>query len=305
MKSLDVESLANFIHDTVTRIGLDWNYCVALFYSGESVRSGRFSGVQARLRAKSPEAIYIHCLAHKLNSVIASCVESVGTVGSFFSLVQTLYTIISNSSTRHQLFVEAQKAAELPVLELERSASTRWSYWYRSISNVRLQYECILAVLSAVSEGAHGEARAEAAGLQKKMESFLVIFQLHYIEAIMRAKNSLSQQLQAVDLVISRSCTLIQATRSELTDLRSDASSVLLFEKAKEFATELEIEVPAVNEPATRPSSVGQKGRPRRTQNITKLLKQFVTTSTLGKNCIESGNRTTNLVDEMKREYIY
>ena len=168
------------------------------------------------------KAFYIHCYAHKLNLVIASCVESVGTVGSFFSLVQTLYTFISNSNTRHQLFVEAQKAAELPVLELGRSAATRWSYWYRSISKVRLRYECILAVLSAVSEGANGEARAEAAGLQKKMESFLVIFQLHYIEAIMRATNSLSQQLQAVDLVISRSRTLIQATRSELTDLRSD-----------------------------------------------------------------------------------
>ena len=181
-------------------------------------------------------------------------------IGSFFSLVQTLYTFISNSNTRHQLFVEAQKAAELPVWELERSAATRWSYWYRSISKVRLRYEYILAGLSAVSEGADGEARAEAAGLQKKMESFLVIFQLHYMEAITRATNSSSQQLQAVDLFISRSRTLIQATRSKLTDLRSDASFVSLFEKAKEFATKLEIEVPALNEPATRPSSVGQKG---------------------------------------------
>ncbi|XP_065578586.1 zinc finger MYM-type protein 1-like [Artemia franciscana] len=141
IKSLDAESLANFIHDTVTKIGMDRNYCVAQFYDGESVRSGRFSGVQARLRAKFPQAIYIHCLAHKLNLVVASCVESVSTVGTFFSLVQTQCTIISNSNTRHQLFVETQKAAELPVMELERSAATRWSYWYRSISTVRLRYE--------------------------------------------------------------------------------------------------------------------------------------------------------------------
>ena len=96
------------------------------------------------------------------------------------------------------------------------------------------------------------------------MESFLVIFQLHYIEAITRATQLPSQQLHAVavDLVISRSCTLIQGTRSKLTDLRSDASFVSLFKKAKELATELEIEVPASNGPATRPSSVGRKGRP-------------------------------------------
>ena len=96
------------------------------------------------------------------------------------------------------------------------------------------------------------------------MESFLVIFQLQDIEAITRATKSLSQQLHAVaiNLVISRSRTLIQATRSELTDLRSDASFVSLFKEAKEFETELEIEVPAVNGPATRSSSVGQKRRP-------------------------------------------
>ena len=96
------------------------------------------------------------------------------------------------------------------------------------------------------------------------MESFLVIFQLHYIKAITRVTKSLSQQLHAVvvDLVISRSHTLIQATRCKLSDLRSEASFVSLFNKAKEFAAELEIEVPAVNGPATRPSSVGQKEQP-------------------------------------------
>ena len=110
MKSLDAQSLANFIRDTVTRIGLDWNYCVAHCHDGASVISGPFSGVQARLRAKSPQAFYIHCYAHKLNLVIASCVESVGTVGSFFSLFQPLYTFILNS-TQYELFVEAKKAA--------------------------------------------------------------------------------------------------------------------------------------------------------------------------------------------------
>lgn len=304
MKSLDAESLASFIHDTVAKLGLDWNYCVAQCYDGASVMSGPFSGVQARLRAKAPQAIYIHCHAHRLNLVIANCVEGVGTVGSFFSLVQNLYTFISNSNTRHQLFVESQKATQLPVLELERSAATRWSYWYRSISKIRLRYECVLAVLSAVSEGADSEARAEAAGLQRKMESFTVIFQLLYMEAILRTTNSLSEQLQAVDLVISRSRTLIQATRKEIAELRSDTSFASLLEKAKEFAEGLEIEVPDVNGPATGSSSAGQKGRPRRTQKIIKHLKEFMTTSTLGKNFVESDNRAPTLAEELKREYL-
>jgi hypothetical protein len=57
-------------------------------------------------------------------------------------------------------------------------------------------------VLSAVCEGADSEARADAAGLKKKMKLFLVFLKLHYIEAIMVVTNSLFQQLQAVELVI-------------------------------------------------------------------------------------------------------
>jgi len=61
----------------------------------------------------------------------------------------------------------------------------------------------------------------------------------------------------------------------------------------------LEIEVLVGNKPVTGPFSAGQKKRSRRTRNITKHLKQFVTTSTLRKNY---GIRTATLVDEMKRE---
>ena len=69
-----------------------------------------FSVVKTCLRAKSPQTIYIDYHAHELNLVIVSCVESVGTVGSFFSLFQPLYTFILNS-TQYELFVEAKKAA--------------------------------------------------------------------------------------------------------------------------------------------------------------------------------------------------
>ena len=93
----------------------------------------------------------------------------------------------------------------------------------------------------SVREGADCKAWIEAAGFQKKVELFLVIFQLHYIKPIRGVTNSPCQQLQAVDLVISRSRTLIQAKRSKLADVSSDTLFVSHFEKAEEFAIELEI----------------------------------------------------------------
>jgi len=45
---------------------------IAQAYYGASVMSGHISGVQTWIREKYPEAIYLHCLAHKLNLVLVS-----------------------------------------------------------------------------------------------------------------------------------------------------------------------------------------------------------------------------------------
>ena len=77
-------------------------------------------------------------------------------------------------------------------------------------------------------------------------------------------------------------------------------SFILPFEKAKEFTIKLEIKVPAVIEPTTGLSSIGQKGEPQRYQKITKDLKQFMTTLMGVKNFMKFGNQTATLEDEKK-----
>lgn len=54
---------------------------------------------------------------------------------------------MSNSNTRHTLFVKAQEAMKQKVLELERNVPTRWFYWYKSIKKIMMRYEAIQAVL--------------------------------------------------------------------------------------------------------------------------------------------------------------
>lgn len=43
---------------------------VAQSYDGASVMSGRFNGVQQKIKNKYPEAIYIHCMAHRMNLIV-------------------------------------------------------------------------------------------------------------------------------------------------------------------------------------------------------------------------------------------
>lgn len=43
---------------------------VAQSYDGASVMSGRFNGLQVKIKEKHPHAIYTHCMAHRVNLVV-------------------------------------------------------------------------------------------------------------------------------------------------------------------------------------------------------------------------------------------
>jgi len=43
---------------------------VAQSFDGASVMSGRFNGVQAKVKENYPYAIYTHCMAHRVNLVV-------------------------------------------------------------------------------------------------------------------------------------------------------------------------------------------------------------------------------------------
>lgn len=221
MKALDAESLSNFIYQKVVSIGLNWNNCVAQCYDGASVMSGWATGVQARIRENAPNAVYIHCYAHRLNLVLVNTINNIIELHDFFSTVATLYNFIANSNTRHELFVEVQKKLEYKkVLQLERTAPTRWLYWYRSIKKIQIRYQAVLTVLEAVIID-NCDASPEAIGLKRQLQSTSFIIFLHILEKLLCIINSLSEQLQEKGVVIFHSQHLIKGARTDLFNARS------------------------------------------------------------------------------------
>ena len=59
--------LTRIIKDVIYRLGLDLKDCRGQGYDGASNMSGRLSGVQARISAEYPKALYIHCFCHSQN----------------------------------------------------------------------------------------------------------------------------------------------------------------------------------------------------------------------------------------------
>lgn len=43
---------------------------VAQAYDGANVMSGKFNGVQQKIKSKYPYAVYTHCMAHRINLIV-------------------------------------------------------------------------------------------------------------------------------------------------------------------------------------------------------------------------------------------
>jgi len=96
--SQNSESLSAYILDELDKCGLNPNNIVSQGYDGASVMSGRCSGVQTRIRAIAPMAVYVHCYAHCLNLVLVYSTKSVPQASEFFALLEILYVFMSTSN---------------------------------------------------------------------------------------------------------------------------------------------------------------------------------------------------------------
>ena len=70
MSSVSAESISAAILAHLSTISLDLRKLVGQSYDGASTVAGYVSGVQKRIRKKYPPAIFVHCAAQCLNSVI-------------------------------------------------------------------------------------------------------------------------------------------------------------------------------------------------------------------------------------------
>ena len=80
-RSRDVQCLDGIFEDD-----LDLGNCRGQNYDNASAMSGKYNGLQAKVRAKNSLAYWIHCTTHSLNLVWKNAVECCSNVVLFFLL---------------------------------------------------------------------------------------------------------------------------------------------------------------------------------------------------------------------------
>ncbi len=126
--STKAANLLEAIHASMKTSQFDKSRVIAQCYDGTSNMSGEFNGLQQLIREHgSPNAIYVHCYAHRLNLVIVELTKSSTLVSKFFATIQGLVVLIGASAKRLHFFTIAQQD-ELRRLVIDQDGEEKLEY---------------------------------------------------------------------------------------------------------------------------------------------------------------------------------
>ncbi|KAJ3613259.1 hypothetical protein NHX12_019509 [Muraenolepis orangiensis] len=134
--------------------------------NGANMR-GKRKGVQARLLAINPRALFVPCAAHTLNLVVADAARSSQDAIGYFGYLQKMFTLFSASTQRWSILKSHVNRT------LKSWSDTRWESRVNSVKAVRYQaLQVREALLEVKDKAADPVIRIEAQSLAEEIGSF-------------------------------------------------------------------------------------------------------------------------------------
>ncbi|XLU57315.1 hypothetical protein S245_051963, partial [Arachis hypogaea] len=147
-----------------------------------------------------------------LQLALVAASREVLQIHEFFTQLNSIVTIVSASSKRHDQLQEAQAIENANLVAqneletgkganqistLQRAGDTRWSSHFNSICSLVKMFTATNIVLNNIIEdGTTYAQRGETYGVSKILLSFEFVFTLHLMKEIMGITNVLCQALQ-------------------------------------------------------------------------------------------------------------
>ncbi|OCT92858.1 hypothetical protein XELAEV_18015924mg [Xenopus laevis] len=165
----NAEGIYQEIKNFIQNLGISSLPIVAQSYDGAAVMAGHVNGVQKKMLDDHPTAIYVHCMAHKLNLVLVEACKVNSTAAGFFFTLEDLYKFFSQPGTHH-FYLEAQKMLGMK-LELTSLSDTRWACRWKNVSAVKSSMKALLDTLKDLAKPPYRRF-IEASGLLKTIRDF-------------------------------------------------------------------------------------------------------------------------------------
>ena len=146
MDSHNAEHLQDKLLTFLNENGIDIKNFRGQRYDNASNMSGRYNGLQARIKQLNEFAKYVPCFAHILNLVGKCAAKCCEEANIFFAFFENIYTFFSASTNRWGLLTAALSNGN-QTLTIKHMSDTRWSARADSTKALFSGYSSIMQVL--------------------------------------------------------------------------------------------------------------------------------------------------------------
>lgn len=211
------DCLQEAVLSKLEQLSLSIQNCRGQSYDNAANMSGKYNGLQAKIRILSPTAIYVPCTNHSLNLVLNFACESSLEVTNYFNIVQGIYNFFSSSTHRWQKL--AQKVNPTP----KRLSDTRWSARHDSVHALFVNYKSIIDVLSTFvnDESEKPISKSEASTLLKNIENFEFVLLTIIWSKILERINAVNLALENPKLNLCQGVHLLKSLISFIDKFRN------------------------------------------------------------------------------------
>jgi Domain of unknown function (DUF4371) len=251
------ETVTKCLKDVLIRCQLPFEDLHGQGYDGASTMSGAISGVAQRMKESSPNAHFIHCMAHCLNLAISDSGKTVPLLQTALDLVHHLVTFIRLSAKRTDVLNRMQMMASIDVEELEAANTTmhinsntslrplcptRWTVRASAISSVLVNYEHLLAALQHIGSDrtTPADAASTARGLQKTLQSTEAYFSCVVAHRLFALTDAFAKSIQSPTMTITEVLRRKRHVLNELLVFREQFD--IFFDNAVAEAVNLDLD---------------------------------------------------------------
>ncbi|XP_031329798.1 zinc finger MYM-type protein 1-like [Photinus pyralis] len=221
----DSSYLENVILSALSSLTLSITQCRGQSYDNAANMSGKYSGLQTRIKSHCPSAVFVPCASHSLNLVGNAAAESCPKAVQYFAFVQNVYTFFASSTRRWNELLNCLNNQNngSRSIHLKRLSDTRWSARADAVSALRFGYKSIKEVLFRFSESAKEKAvtRLEAKTLYKNFDNYEYALMTILWDQLLSRINSTSKSLQKEDINILQGAKLLKSLSNYILDIRT------------------------------------------------------------------------------------
>ena len=264
------EHLAKLLLTKLEESGLEMKDIVGQAYDGGANMRGKNKGVQARVKARNPKALYTYCYAHNLNRSLVNAVSAVERKGEpteardCFAIVDLVYTFVEGSPARHALFMETQeklcegKQGSRP-LKLKGLSDTRWNCRAASLRRLKdpVVLQSVVSVVEEIKETAtDGVIRATAMGLLNSLRDPKFLITLVALSPVMDLVDHVCCSMQSPQLDLLSAQEQISSLAREVSRWQTAATWAKILEDAAKLGSVIDVDINEKDEQERRPRKI-------------------------------------------------